>query len=97
MSEKRSAELRYSCVEIRKIAMLLQHIRHPPPNKYTNRQPDEHHWRVSIPRVRVISIEAEQETSDHEFRASETQKVSLRMEIYSEKVENLRKQHQCAT
>ena len=73
MSEKRSAELRYSCVEIRKIAMLLQHIRHPPPNKYTNCQSNEYHWRVSIPQVRIISIETLQGTSDHEFRVSETQ------------------------
>jgi hypothetical protein len=91
MSEKRSAELRYSCVEIRKIAMLLQQTRHPPPNKYTNCQSDEHHWRVSIPRVRVISMESLRETRGHEFQVSGTQRVSLRMEIYSEKVEDLRK------
>lgn len=74
MSEKISAELRYSCVKIRKRDMLLQHTRHPPPNIYTNCQSHEHHCRVSVPGVRIISIETLQGTSNHEFRVSETQR-----------------------
>jgi hypothetical protein len=60
MSEKRSVELRCSCVEVRNMAQLLGNTRHLPPNKYTNRQSDEHHWRISLPqhlRIRILLVE----------------------------------------